>query len=621
MQTLTLAAFACLPILVLIVALARRTWYPTGDLAQAEMRMRSLPWHPPMVGAAGRIVDKAGRQGNHPGPLMFWVTWPIYALLGRSSWAFEAATAFVNLAWLATATWLVRRRATLAVAAWFAVVSLVLIGGFGLDALSQPWNPWVALLPFVVLVLTAWRALDGWRWAPVLAVAAASYAIQGHAGYAPVALPLVAVAAIAPVVIGRRLETWNRGRDGERPAGRNRPIVRAVVGVVLAVLVGLVAWSGPFVDAVAHHPSNLHKLFDNFASRSAAAQKAEPVLGVGSGARTMIRALSPVGAWVKGGIVVDGSVIPGLVLMVAWIGVVIALVRSPERRARHRNLLQLDAVLALALLFGFVAITRIFGEPYLYVFRWIVVLAALVVFTLGWGVAVIVPRRSNPDVRPVRTVRNRTAGAAIGLILLSVFTSVRVARQGIPYPYSWRQEREMAPTVAQALRSDRTYLIEWQDPVYLGGLGFGLMLDLERRGFHVGADAQYSAAVEPRRVLCPGHYDAVITVVTGPLAIDTWHAKPGVREIMGVGSAPGFDYDATFARLQRTLAAAGTTYDPARLEQVLSLVLLNPHAPKEANRLAAQLVSNGVPTEVFIQDPAPPAPPVDHTAVNEPCWK
>ena len=41
-----------------------------------------------------------------------------------------------------------------------------------------------------------------------------------------------------------------------------------------------------------------------------------------------------------------------------------------------------------------VAVSRIFGSLYLYTFRWIVVIVALQVFTLGWGIASLLPRPS-----------------------------------------------------------------------------------------------------------------------------------------------------------------------------------------------------------------------------------
>jgi hypothetical protein len=596
-DTLGLVLVVGLPILVLIAVLAHRTWYPTGDLAQAELRMRSLPRHPPLVGAAGRIVDKADRQGNHPGPLMFWATWPLYELFGRSSWAFEAATATVNLAWLAVATWLVRRRASLAVAVWFVVVMLVLLGGFGLDVLSQPWNPWVALLPFVVLVLTAWRSLDGWRWSPVVAVIAASYAIQGHAGYAPVAMPLVLVSVVAP------LWHWYRSPVG----GDGDPTSRLPLGPLVAMpFVAILLWLGPLWDAVTSTPSNFQKLVDNFGSPT------DPQLGVSEGIKTVLRAMSPFGAWLRGGILPSGSIAPGLLLLLTWAGVAIAVrvVRPDDHR-----LLQLDAIVGLTLTFGIFAVTRIFGTPYLYVYRWITVLEAFVVFTLGWGIVVLLPRP------PPSALRAMAITGACVAVLLSAFTTVRVSRQEIPYPYSWRMEQVLAPAVAPKLDKDRRYLVDWADPVYLGGLGHGLILDLERRGFTVGAKPRYSAAVEPHRVMCPGHYDAVLTAVTGPVAIAKWKTMRGTRLLAQVGSVDGFDYSSTFSQLRRKLAAAGIRYTAADLEQRLSFVLLNADAPPSATHLASELVSNGVPTAVFLQDPAPAAPPVEHTPQTEPCWK
>ena len=45
----------------------------------------------------------------------------------------------------------------------------------------------------------------------------------------------------------------------------------------------------------------------------------------------------------------------------------------------------------------------------------------------------------------------------------------------------------------QYYRPDDHYLIRWYDPATLGGVPFGDLLELEKRGFHVGVDAQSSA--------------------------------------------------------------------------------------------------------------------------------
>lgn len=209
------AALVLVPLAITVVVLAFRHWYPTGDLAQAELRLRSFPSHPPLVGAAGRIVSDAGVQGNHPGPAFFWAAYPFYLVLGRSAWASEAAVAILGAAWVTTALWLVRRVAGTAVMAGVAVTFAVLLGGYGLDAGTQLWNPWMALWPFTVLVVAVWAALTGRRTLP-LAVAAASVAVQAHAGYAVVA-PALVLSAIAGVVA----QLWwaRRGADGDSSFG------------------------------------------------------------------------------------------------------------------------------------------------------------------------------------------------------------------------------------------------------------------------------------------------------------------------------------------------------------------------------------------------------------------
>ena len=606
LRWLVIGVIVAIPILVLIVALAQRTWYPTGDQAQAELRMRSLPSHPPLLGAAGRISDELNRQGNHPGPLMFWVTWPLYALLGRSAWAFAAATAIVNLVWLSISVWLVRRRAGLGVCAWYGATALVLIGGYGLDGLSQPWNPWVSLLPFTVLLLSTWSTLEGDRWAPVLAVAAGSYALQGHVGYLPVTVPLVGLCLVVPVW------HWWRARrsDPEDPPSATTWIVPTLVAIGIA----LVAWSGPIRDVVVNSPNNLSKLIDNFANPS------EPPIGLGRGIEAVLQSVDPFGPWVWGGSRVGGSIVPGLILVVAWLAVAAVV----AWRRGQPTLTRLNVVLLVVGVLGVVAVSRVFGLLYLYTFRWIVAIAALQVFTLGWGIVTMLPRPS-----PQWNRRFAAIGAVV-LIALTVVTSVRLVRQEIPYDQSWRAERVLAPEVAAQLDPDKRYLVNWSDPAYLGGLGFGLILDLERRGFTVGGLPQFDAAVEPARVMCPGDFDAVITVVTGEQNIADYRARTGQDPV--AESDPRTDPEA-WKRTQQELIdvlnadAPDEPWTEDRLEQRLNFLLLSPGQSQQVVDLASDLVLEGVPSAVFVddRDPAsvPPAEAPNFTNPNtsHPCGR
>lgn len=604
-----MAAAVGLPILVLIVALATKTWYPTGDQAQAELRMRSLLSDPPLVGAAGRIEDDLRRQGNHPGPLMFWVTWPLYAALGRSAWAFEAATALVNLAWLTASVWLVKRRAGIAACAWYGIGALVLIGGYGLDGLTQPWNPWVALLPFTVLLLATWSVLEGDRWAPVLAVAAASYALQGHVGYLPVTVPLVAICLALPAWRWLRSRSASPGAgDGDRDdeaAGRT-PVRTWLAPVLVAVAVGAVAWSGPIADVLTNDPNNVSKLIDNFGSPN------EDPIGVGRGIEAILQSTNPAGAWVWGGAEVSGSVVPGAVLLIGW-GVVSVLValRRADRRLDHLNV-----VLGLTGLLGTFAVTRVFGALYLYTFRWIAPIVALVVFSLGWGLALLVPK-------PSPKAAARWAGVAVvALVGLSAVMSVRVARQDIPYDQSSRSVEGLATPVAERLDPDARYLIRWDDPAYLGGIGFGLLLELERRGFDVGADPRFEAAVEPSRVRCDGDYDALLTVVTGPRNIETYRADPAYVEL--AATDPRADperWQDAYDELLPLVQEEEPEVTADSLEGQMNFLLLAPGWSDQVRELAGEVVLSGVPSAVFLQDPAPPSDLDPNDARNGRCFR
>ena len=100
-----------LPLIVAVVVLAHRRWYPVLDLAMTEFRVRDVGGrHTPLIGLPGRI-GVFPDQGSHPGPLSFWLLAPGYRLFGSSAWAMEAATVVLQMAWISVALWIGHRRA------------------------------------------------------------------------------------------------------------------------------------------------------------------------------------------------------------------------------------------------------------------------------------------------------------------------------------------------------------------------------------------------------------------------------------------------------------------------------------------------------------------------------
>ena len=108
-----------------------------------------------------------------------------------------------------------------------AAVIAVLLPGYGLVVLIQPWNPYLPLIAWIVVLLATWSVLCGDHMMLVPLVVAASFAAQTHIPYLLMAggLGLFAVA----VVLVRCWRSDDR-RAFVRPAGLDRRSVRRCCG-------------------------------------------------------------------------------------------------------------------------------------------------------------------------------------------------------------------------------------------------------------------------------------------------------------------------------------------------------------------------------------------------------
>jgi hypothetical protein len=127
------------------------------------------------------------------------------------------------------------------------------------------------------------------------------------------------------------------------------------------------------------------------------------------------------------------------------------------------------------------------------------------------------------------------AVVVVGALLVAlVGGGDRYGTADVSSPRFSRTVGAIMPGLTPELDKGKRYLVEWDDPVALGGIGFGVLLDLERRGFDVGVTQPFSAAAEPHRVRSEADSDAVLHVVTGPADIARWRATPGARELTSV---------------------------------------------------------------------------------------
>lgn len=558
-----LAAAILLPLLVGVVAVAGDDWHPTGDMAQAELHVRGFLAHPPLVGAAGRIGTIA-EQGSHPGPSLWFLLLPTYRLLGQTGFALEAGVAVVAAAAGIAAVVLARRRGGggWALAVGIAATVLLLVRSNGPAAFTEPWNPWLALLPFLLYVLLVWAVLGGWRAGLPLALAVGSHCVQCHVGYA------VVVAAVGVVAVGWALrERWWR--------------TLGLAALALAVL-----WAPPIVEQLtaSGRSGNLSILLHHFGTPQG------PTVGVRAAVKATAGQLNVAGPWLvgEGHQPTDDPSWLGFVAMVGlWAGAA-----AVAWRRRLLPQLRLHAVLAVAWAAGLVSMARVFGEFYDYVIRWATTLAALVALAVvwtAWGAW-----------RPAAGWARRAGAAAVaGLALFAAVGATGAESSGLR---NSELVAALVPELLPHLDPDGRYLVRWSDTVSLDATGVGVLLELERRGVHVGADPHLAAAVLPHRVLAEADATAVLQVLVGDV-----DPEPGAVEVAGADART----PAERARVDRIAAEADALLLAAGLDELTPVTgrhviasLVDPRLPEAVRPLLLELLDLGLPAVAYLVEPA-----------------
>lgn len=560
-----LVAAVALPLVVAVAVLADDDWHATGDMAQAELHVRGFFANPPLLGAAGRLGDLIVAQGSHPGPAPWAALLPGYRLLGESGWALQASVALVAAATAAGTIWLARRRGGWPLAVSVTLGLVVLVRSNGPEVFTEPWNPWLAVFPFAAFVLLVWAVLDGDRAALPLAAAAGTYALQCHVGYALLVGGLGAVAA-----------GWAIRQRWWRPVG-----IAAAVTVVL--------WMPPVVEQLTADdgwPGNLQILYDEFSAPD------EDPVGFVNAFEAFAGELNVAGPWLvgRGHQPTDPPWWPGFVAMAGlW-----AAAAAVAWRRRLDGPLKLHAVLGIASVLGLVSIARVFGDFFDYVIRWMWVLAALVAVASVWTAWKVTPGRW----------RRSLAGAGFASLAVAVAAaSVGAAGAEPSGPRNSEIVAAVAPALEAELDPDGRYLFRWDDTVSLGATGVGVLLEMEKRGFDVGADPVNRAAVLPHRVVDdPCDADAVVHVVVGP-AVDEVAELPGADEVVVADVRTPEERDQAQEltdRIDRRLRIEGLAELTPVVDQHLIGIAVDPRVPADVVDGVAELIGIGLPAHVFV---------------------
>ena len=351
-------------------------WKAAGDLSVIRLRALDVGTsNTPLVGPYSRF------QWNHPGPSLSFAFAPWARLFGNSGVGILIGAFVANLAAMFGAAWVARRSSKVL----FFLTSIVL-AAFVLLAQSgelfNPWNPFVVVLPLFAALIAAWATFRGDRVAAVVLVIAASFAIQGHIGAAPLGVLALLIGG------GGLLYAIVRSQGEER-----RDFVTTSL---IAVGVMFVCWIPPLLDQL-FGTGNLGRLVEFQFTDT------QPSAGLRFALDQVTRLLTfPPGREVGFlGVVGNGPVVP-------WMAIVLLAATVVAWKKGWRDRLQLVLVAWLSVAVTGLAISGIKGIPFQYVFRWSWAMVLVVWIACAWvGVSLLL------EFAPVR--RWFTAGASLVL--------------------------------------------------------------------------------------------------------------------------------------------------------------------------------------------------------------
>lgn len=491
-------------------------WTPSSDLALLDLRIRDIGGpNTPLLGPFSRF------GWSHPGPMLFWCLSPVVWLLGGGPVAGLAAAGVQNVVVVVGIGLTARRVGGRRFALLTSLALALLVASSGGQLLVSTWNPWIAVLPFVLFVLAAWGLAGGDRWMAPVVVVVGSYLVQSHVGYGPLVAALV-VAAGAMALLEQRSTGRAGGEDPGSSPGAGRPSLRRV-GLVSAVA-GLACWSGPIVDQLTRDPGNMVAIARYFAGDSGDAPVGFERVGTIVG-----RQLAPWGPWAGGDEPLDflatltstsiWTAAPVLLLFAA--GTAFAL------RRRDWSSVRLQVLASVGLATGVVATSRITDLPYYYLIRWWWVLAMFTwLAALRPFVVIDLPERA----------RRGLGVACVAGACLAALLGATGATDPVPWTIPDRAVERLGPEVVDELESrnpgsDGPYLIRSAGFSWFE-VQMGLLNLLDSEGYDMKVDQRFEAHGGRARVVGQGEPVAgVIMVTTGEQALADIAARPGAAEI------------------------------------------------------------------------------------------
>jgi hypothetical protein len=261
----------------------------------------------------------------------------------------------------------------------------------------------------------------------------------------------------------------------------------------------------------------------------------------------------------------------------------------------------------VALVLGLVSASRILGNPWFYLVLWAWTIALLAIVAIVWTAVIVVRDRGRAGPSAAR------AAVAALAVVLAGWTVVSAVDAVDAEPTDARESAMLAQltdAVAAAIESgdvpgggpDGRYLLTWTDGIHIGAPGYGMLDELERRGYDVGVLQAYAASAVEHRSMEIGDATAEIHISLGP-DIPVWDGMPGARQLVHIDPRTDAErraYDDARADALAAIQAAGRDDLVDLLDTAPFMLYFDDRLPAAAKAPIAQMNDLGQPAAVYV---------------------
>jgi hypothetical protein len=363
-------AVAVLPMLVAAIRAIREKTVLLGDSAIVDQMVRSVwSWNPPLLG----FYSRAGFY--YPGPLAYYLTAPFTFVARGDAWGTVVGYAVLQAAAVVAAAWLMWRHGghVAPVLAVLAADSLTYLGLRHWAPLTSPWNPYLALPFFVLLLVQAWVVAGGNLRHIPWALLTASFVVQANIGYG-----LIVVAIVVWFVVRAARDSKTTGRLSEYWSA-----------IRMGAVVSAIVWMPAVLDALRGSGGNLKSIFDFFAlhrdlpTLSPLDLRTGATLGPTTATKLLAAEFQLFPPWLGGRTEASGAVLADTSASPAWllIPAIVLAVSYFRTRYRNRDVNNAIQLVLVAFVAAFFSLLMLDGAPGAFDFFWRIPIAILLVFS------------------------------------------------------------------------------------------------------------------------------------------------------------------------------------------------------------------------------------------------